>query len=274
MKKIVSLFLALFLVFSLSAVLVSCDEHVCEFKTEWASNATHHWHGCKGDNCLLTEGKAEHEWDEGTVNEDTATATEAEMIYTCKVCGAKRNENVEFEGAVEEEEWEAAVADQKFDNVTIHYTYVTEDMGTQVHVVKITETKVYRSATMISPDGSDEDMYDFTCEGEEAKQQRDLFLAIFLSLLAEKENFTYDREEKAYIMPEEVKTDLPRDLEGEEYHLLETMRDGRVTFDGAGNVTSFVFWLSEAVYKGEVLERETRGTITLNFSDYGTTVVE
>lgn len=272
MKKILSFSLALILTLSLGVALVACDEHVCEFKEEWASDATHHWHECKGDNCLLTEGKAEHEWDEGTVNEDTATATEAEMTYKCKVCGATKGENVQFEGAVEEEEWEAAVAEQKFDNVTIHYTFATEDQGTQTHVVKITENRVYRKVSATLSDGS-MDTSEMTFGGEEAAQQREMFLSIFLSLLAEKENFTYDREEKAYIMPEEVQTKLPVDSENEDYYVLETMRNGRVTFDGKGNVTSFNFWVSEATYEGENLLHESRGDITLTFSDYGTTVV-
>ena len=271
MKKIVSLSLALILILSLSVIFTSCEEHVCEFKEEWAFDATHHWHGCTGENCLLTEGKAEHEWDEGTVDAEAATETEGKVTYKCKVCGTTKTENEQFEGAVEEEEWEAAVADQKFDNVTIHYTFATEDMGTQEHVVKITETKVYRSIKETLDNGT-EDTDEKIFEGEEAAEQRDMFLAIFLSLLAEKENFVYDREQKAYIMPEEVKTTLPGGAEN--YYILETMRNGRVTFDAKGSVTSFNFWVSEAVYEGETLRHETTGDISLSFSDYGTTVVE
>ena len=40
MKKIVSLSLALILILSLSVIFTSCEEHVCEFKEEWASDAT------------------------------------------------------------------------------------------------------------------------------------------------------------------------------------------------------------------------------------------
>ena len=272
MKKLISLSLALVLILSLGAVLVSCDEHECQFKEEWAFDATHHWHECVGDNCLLTDGKAEHEWNEGVAGDETDEGT-VSMTYTCKVCGATKGENVMLEGAVEEEEWEAAVAEQKFDNVTIHYTFATEDMGTQTHVVKITEDKVYRSIAMILDDGTP-DYEELTFEGEEATQQRDMFLQIFLSLLAEKENFVYDRTLKAYKMPEEVQTKLEQGDRG--YYVLGTMRDGVVTFDAQGNVTSFVFWISEAVYgvTDNEMQYETKGTITLSFSDYGTTVVE
>ena len=100
-----------------------------------------------------------------------------------------------------------------------------------------------------------------------------MFLAIFLSILAEKENFTYDAKQKAYIMPEEVKTTLPQNEDGSQY-ILETMRNGKVVFDAKGNVISFSFWISEAVYRGEELMHETVGDIILKFSDYGTTVVE
>ena len=272
MKRLISLSLALALTLSLGVMLVSCDEHVCEFKEEWASNETHHWHECMGDNCLLTDGEAEHEWDEGTVKDETIDETTADMTYTCKVCGATKGEkNVTLEGAVEDEEWEAAVAEQKFDNVTIDYTFDTEENGKQVHKVKITETKVYRSVNTTEADG-EISSFDMTFEGEEAAQQRDMFLAIFLSLLAEKENFKYNPELKAYKMPEEIQTRLDQD---NGYYIMETMRDGVVTFDAKGNVTSFVFWISEAVYdESTEMVNESRGTITLAFSDYGTTVVE
>ena len=270
MKKLISLSLALVLILSLCAVLTSCEEHVCEFKEEWKADQTYHWHECIGDNCLETAGKAEHEWDEGTLNGESEDETAADMTYTCKVCGTTKGESVALEGAVAEEQWEAAVADQKFDNVTIHYTFDTESDGKQEHVVKITENKVYRSIKTIIENeeiSSDELLF----EGEEAAQQRDMFLAIFLSLLAEKENFAYDLALKAYKMPEEVQTRL----EQGSYYILETMRDGVVTFDAKGNVTSFVFWISEAVYDGaDEMQHESKGTITLNFSDYGTTVVE
>jgi hypothetical protein len=272
MKKFVSLSLALILIFSVGATLTACDEHTCEFKEEWASNATHHWHECKGDNCLQTQGNAEHEWDEGTANEETATETEMKMTYTCKVCGATKGENVQLEGAVEEEEWEAAVAEQKFDNVTIHYTFISEDQGTQNHVVKITENKVYRSVKTPLPDG-DTNNFETTFEGEEAKNQREMFLTMFLSLLAEKENFKYDPEEKAYIMPKEVQTKLS-DPEDESRYVMETMRNGRVVFDAKGNVTSFTFWVNEASYRNDKLIDEVSGDITVQFSDYGTTVVD
>ena len=109
MKKIISLSLALILTLSLGAALVACDEHECEFKEEWASNDTHHWHECKGENCLEVADKGEHDWDEGTVNEEASTETTEELTYTCKTCGAVKGESVELEGAVEEAEWDDEV---------------------------------------------------------------------------------------------------------------------------------------------------------------------
>ena len=277
MKKIVSLVLSLILVLSLAAVLVACEEHECEFKKKWSYNEKYHWHECKGDNCLEVDDKGKHEWEE-VIDEDTD-----EVTYECEVCGAIKDEgtdedeadedeNLEVGVEVEEEEWEEAVADQKFDNVTINYTFATEDQGTQDHIVKITEDKVYRYAKITFTDGSG-DEEEFTFEGEDAAHQRDMFLSIFLSILAEKENFTYDVKQKAYIMPEEVKTTLPQNEDGS-YYILETMRDGKVVFDAKGNVVSFSFWISEASYMDGELLHETVGDIVLGFSDYGTTVVE
>ena len=144
MKKIISLSLALILTLSLGAALVACDEHECEFKEEWASNDTHHWHECKGENCLEVADKGEHDWDEGTVNEEASTETTEELTYTCKICGAVKGESVEIEGAVEEEEWEAAVAEQKFDNVTINYT-----LGQSLNNSRFTNTGLTYTAGIV-----------------------------------------------------------------------------------------------------------------------------
>ena len=342
MKKIISLSLMIALTFLLGAAMVSCEEHVCEFKEEWESNQTHHWHECTGDNCLETSGMSEHEWGEGIVNDEATTETTLVMIYTCKtcsaakeestklegaeewvsdqthhwhvgngdngieikdkaehewddgviddeatsetilvtvytcnVCSATKEESVELEGAVEEEEWEVAVAEQKFDNVTINYTFDSEEDGKQDHIVKITEDKVFRHISGIAPDG-EAFSQEITFEGDDSIVQRNLFLSMFISLLAEKENFIYDMELKAYKMPNEVQTKVEL---GNGFYTIETMRDGVVTFDKTGNVTSFVFWISEASYhtpegQEDELLHVSRGTVTLYFSDYGTTVIE
>ena len=94
MKKLISLSLALILTLSLGVLLVSCDEHVCEFKEEWTADETHHWHECLGENCLETDGKAEHTWDEGTINDETATETTADLTYTCTVWGREKEETI------------------------------------------------------------------------------------------------------------------------------------------------------------------------------------
>ena len=58
---------------SLATVLVACDEHECEFKKKWSHNDTHHWHECKGDNCLEVDDKGKHEWEEVIDEENTNT---------------------------------------------------------------------------------------------------------------------------------------------------------------------------------------------------------
>lgn len=77
MKKVSNLFLVLFTAFS-AATLSSCnDKHEHTFKTDWASNASEHWHECEDEKCEEVSDKDAHVYDHAC---DT----------TCNVCEATR----------------------------------------------------------------------------------------------------------------------------------------------------------------------------------------
>jgi hypothetical protein len=184
--------------------------------------------------------------------------------------GGSESESETFTG-IDEEEWQESLSEQKFDNVTINYKLeiIEGQSADQTHVVKIAENAVYRKMTMAmgGQDMSDE----VTFTDAEAEQQKSMFLQVFLSLLADRDNFVYDAEQDAYLSPSTVNVTLDM---GDGNKATEEMKDGKVTFDEKGNIEYFYCVLTETyIINGEVANAITCKA-TWTFSDYGTTVVE
>lgn len=268
MKKLVSLLLAMAMCLSFGMMFTACDNHEHTYKTEWATDATYHWHECEGENCLDVADKAEHTWDDGKITTEATSDATGEKTFTCTVCNATKGESVKFEG-VSEEKWEESLSEQKFDNVTINYE-LNNEMMEQTHVVKIADDKVYRSGT-VTMEGMDapEDM-SVVYEGDNAAMQKKMFLDVFLGLLAERDNFVYDAEKKAYINPKDVSVTVEAN---EGYHAVETMKKGEVKFNANGLIELFSCELTETVYFNDELVRSTTTNATWTFSGYGTTVI-
>lgn len=245
----------------------NAGSHEHSYKSEWKKNETHHWQECEGESCLDVFGMSEHTWTDGDYTEPTPDS-DGEQSYLCSVCGATRTQIVEFTG-VSEEKWLESIAEEKFDNVTIHYTFTNDEM-TQEHIVRITEGKVYRKMTITSGSSSPMVM-EGVFEGEAGEMQRGIYLKVFLSLLAERENFVWDKESGCYTAPNTV---VAR-VEGEnEFYAIETMTGGIVKFHESGNIEYFDCTLNEATYSGDTKESEVEGKVLWTFSDYGTTVIE
>lgn len=160
-----------------------------------------------------------------------------------------------------EAEWNEALKEENFDNVTVHYTI--EAMGQkQVHTVKIADDLVYRSMTMF---GETDEVY-FT--EEDALEQKNAFTAVFLSLLESRDNYEYD--DGVYVNEEEIKVTVTVDGCRDDI----TMKDGEVKFDENGNLEYFTCTLTETIYDRDG-NREYSYTAksTWNFADYGKTVI-
>lgn len=180
----------------------------------------------------------------------------------------------ETEAGITKEEWQAAIADEKFDNVTILFDvdYVDGDnaVGAADHeqTLKICGGKVYRTATMLG------DTFSMYFTDEMAVSQRKMFLDIFLALLAEKDNYEYDAETKTYVAPEKISVTV---YPSEGTSDLVEMEEGVVKFDDNGRLVSFSCKLKETAtttYEGQT------NTVTLplsdttwTFSNYGTTEI-
>ena len=209
----------------------------------------------------------EHSWTEGELTEATEES-DGEQIYICSVCGAERSETVEFTG-VSEEKWLEVIAREKFHNVTINYTFENDEMA-QDHVVKVTENSLYRNMIITMPGFENPIVLENIFAGEDYVAQRDMFLNIFLALLAERDNFIWDSESGLYIAPKEVTVRV----EGTNgAYGIEVMTNGKVKFDHNGNIEYFSCTLDETTYN-EVESTHVVGNVIWAFSEYGTTVIE
>lgn len=125
MKKILSLMLAVLMCITVAATLISCGhEHV--YKTEWSSDATHHWHDCADPECKEPGDKAEHTFDAGTVKSFIATE------YKCTACNYVKTENANT--TVNADEWTASF--DLGENYFVDCDQVFPNIGTQVFFAK------------------------------------------------------------------------------------------------------------------------------------------
>ncbi len=68
--------------------------HTHKYSDDWSNDANHHWHASTCGHESEVSGKEEHEWDEGTVTTEPTEEAEGVELFTCKVCGATKEESV------------------------------------------------------------------------------------------------------------------------------------------------------------------------------------
>ena len=169
---------------------------------------------------------------------------------------------------ISKEEWQEAIANDNFTNVTIEYVLETANGEKQTHIVKITPNMVYRKMTATY--GGEEYSQEYLFTEEEAQIQGKMFIDVFLSLLAERDNFVYDMENGVYNAPEEVSTTVDA---GEGMTAKETMKKGQVKFSKNGTLEVFTCDLTETAYIDGELAHEDTYSAVWNFKNYGSTVI-
>ena len=91
------------------------EEHTHTYKTEWTTDAMHHWHACEGADCADVADKAEHTWDEGVITTPATAQADGVKTFTCTVCGQTKTESVKLANTITKEEWIACLM---ADNIT------------------------------------------------------------------------------------------------------------------------------------------------------------
>lgn len=243
MKRLILMLLALCVCLSLGLMLISCEEPGEGGETSGKTAET------------TTADEEDDDADDDGTGTTAATTTQPEET------------TVGPEG-ISKEEWQDALAQNNFTNVTIYYTLKSETDGQQDHVVKITPDKVYRKVTM-TMDGETDTM-DICYSGEEAKETAQMFINVFLGLLKERENFVYDFDAGVYNAPNEV---VATATEQEGYVVTESMKNGKVKFDAQGNLEYFICDLTEAINNGEEDTFSMTFAASWTFADYNKTVI-
>ncbi len=177
------------------------------------------------------------------------------------------------DNGLSEEEWATAVAAASFTNYTLTYSanFVNEDYpeasGQQNEIIKITQDKVYIAMTL-----NGEVMVDHVFTGEEANEQRASYQDIFLAVLKDFDNFVYDDETQTYSNPNPITVDIT--VSGATAHIV--MTNGKVSFTEDGKLAKLTMSYTQSTtipVIGETITT-TCDSMTMVFSDYGTTVIE
>lgn len=188
--------------------------------------------------------------------------------FTLALASCTEEEAKEIFENLTKEEWSQALAAPNFENVTIHYEYTNEGLLTK-QIAKFTKDGVYRKMESFDADGKLAGSHDIYCEGEEANQQRNVFLQTFLAIVEDRDNFEYDETTKIYT----AKSAEARIDQSEGLYLTEKMKDGKLAFNKDGNVDTFECNLTESIYMNNELKQSITIDVTWTFSNYGTTAI-
>ena len=222
--------------------------HEHSYGKEWTTDQENHWKKCSG--CEETAELGAHEWTgEGTL--------------TCTVCGATKQDD--FSGEVSEEQWNLATIAEKFNNVTIKYEFIQNQMG-------LVKSEMWVDGDKVLKKNADPVM-NIGYTGEQGKAQKDLVLNLFLGLIEKYENFTYNAEDGTYASTETISTTVTDDVTG--YTANETLTNGKVKF--ASDYT--IEWLTcdmteEISVNGQLVHAKTYEDMLFTFTNFGTTIVD
>ena len=167
-----------------------------------------------------------------------------------------------------EEQWAEAVSAPSFENVTVNYEYTVEGL-LQKQLVKVTKDGVYRKIEAFNSDGSSVGSQAAYFTGAEGDMQRDLFLQTFLGIVKDRDNFTFDAEEKLY-KADDVSIRIDQ---GTGVYVTENVKNGKLSFDGDGSVKEFVCTLTESMYMNDEQMQSMTIDVIWSFSAYGTTEI-
>ena len=270
MKKTLVLLLTFALLFSMLALLSSCNTHECSFATNWSYDDVNHWRECVGEECVEISEKAAHVWDNAcdtscntcgqtrttehvwNAGEITTKPTQEAggvKTYTCTSCSFTRTEPVPFTGMTEGE-WNLIIHLNNFKNFTMNVEMIisTPAIGAKFDSnlkMKFTKDAIYMYAQSVGQ------------TSEEIFDESSTDLAADIVNMFDYNNYTYDAEAKVYRA--KGKITVPWD----ESEPTDTV----IRFENDKLVEMKYSYTSEE--SGLVMEFDN----TVTFTDYGTTVI-
>ncbi len=201
----------------------------------------------------------------------------------CSLCGA-------FDGiSINEQNWDSALSEEVFNNVTISFTFLVENIvdvkgnyvdaeeGVKtVQLFKSTDEKVYRKAYVYNADGTyrEDEYFELTLIGTEAQMQRKMFYDMFAALLKNYDNFTYDDEKNIYKSPSEIIVDVSDSVGETQLQVFESINNAQIKFGTNGKLEYFESDHKESIYEDDLLLASISGKILWTYSNYGTTIID
>ncbi len=173
------------------------------------------------------------------------------------------------DGTMNAEKWEDMLSAPNFENYTLKERATVMGVET-VSTVKIAGDKVELSILF----EGESDSTVILLEGSEAQEQKRSCEELFLALLADFDNFTYDEESKTYKTPETpITVSITMTVEGEPVTADIIMENGVVSLTEDGKLLQF-----DCNYTQTTTTPDGPITITtemhMEFSNYGTTVIK
>lgn len=182
---------------------------------------------------------------------------------------------------VTEQQWAEMIAEDNFVNYTIDFdgdmTVYMDDVLQAAEKTSSTYRVTADAVQMVLHFPDSEDLV-MTMTGDDATIQKTQISQIFLALLAEYDNFTYDSESKAYKVGEvSFTTDIYAIVDGSTaatpIPTTFDIENGTVTISEDGKLLSFTCNYTQTM---DMTFRviKTTGKTTWTFSNYGTTTIE
>ena len=191
------------------------------------------------------------------------------------------DKNVEESSGITENEWNSAVAATVFENYTLD---LFGDMTTYINGVEqlggepLKERyRVTENAIEISLIVDGEPTYTITLHDDEAKVTKTELAQIFLAILSDYDNFSYNAESGEYIIGEteitvEVTAIVNGSLSGEKMPITISVKNGSAKLSSDGKVVNLVCEYSQSMdINGQNMT--VTGTTEWSFSNYGTTTI-
>ena len=197
----------------------------------------------------------------------------------CDLLGGANNSGEEEIKGVEvtEEQWELAIADVTFDNVSFTQkgeSTITQQ-GASINViediwVKITEDQFsYGGKVTNKATGQVSETAEKTLSSSIAGELRTTYTKIFMGVLAEREKFVYNAELGAYTLSETVIVEQSSGYQT----VREEIDSGKAIFNEQGYLVAFSCHLYETDVRSGELYMSYDANITWTFSEYGSTVI-
>ena len=206
------------------------------------------------------------------------------LLASFVACDEKGDATSDEEKGISKESWDNMVDAANFENYTLDFQgtmteyenddYVSE--ATAVHTVYRVTTDAFEIVTYDEYGNSTTPMV-MVLTGEDAAAQKANLSQLFLAILSDYDNFTYDEDSKAYVIKNcTVNMDASMIINGEVASELVPVtieiKEGTATVSDDGKILKLVCEYTQTVTVGGNLTK-VGGNTTWTFSNYGTTVI-